>query len=63
MSDLKIIDELLLDYMREMQLMPHDMEIFSETTRDAICRLRDAWNGEEILCITETWRNYFKETS
>ena len=61
MSDLKIIDELLIDYMRVMELQPKDLETHSATTRDAICRLREAWENE-MWYITLTWSKYFEET-
>jgi hypothetical protein len=61
--DLKIIDELLLDYMLSKKLMPHDLEMYSTITSEAICRLRKAWDADEMLYITKTWADYFEETS
>ena len=63
MSDLKIIDELLIDFMHAVKLQPRDLETYNSATRDALCRLRDAWNSDEMWYITLTWNNYFKETS
>lgn len=60
LTDLKLLDEVLLDYMRELGLQPHHMPYYSSTTRDAIARLREAWErGEMSQGITMTWAEYF----
>lgn len=60
-SDLKLLDELLLDYMRHLKLQPADMATHSLTTLQAMKRLRDAWHDGEMKEITLTWANHFKE--
>lgn len=60
MSDLKLLDELLLAYMMEAKLRPDDLESHSVASRDAICRLEEAWNSGEMEEITLRWATYFK---
>lgn len=58
-TDLKLIDELLLDLMRAEKKQPRDMLSHSGVTRDAITRLREAWDSGEMPEITLTWATYF----
>lgn len=58
-SDLKLLDELLLEYMRFRRMQPVDLEEYSIATREAIHRLREAYASGEMQTITLTWANYF----
>ena len=59
-SDVNIIDRLLLELMDAMELRPRDMEHSDSTVcRNAIKRLRSAWEDGELE-MTRVWVNYFE---
>jgi hypothetical protein len=64
MTDLKLLDELLLDYMVAKKLKPADLESHSAgtITHEVITRLRSAWESGEMPEITLTWANYFRSS-
>lgn len=57
-TDLKLIDELLVD-MRGTRTW-HELELSSSVTRAAFRRLREAWKAGEMPMITLSLVNYFK---
>jgi hypothetical protein len=61
MTDLKIIDELLCDIRQTHNLQWKDLETWSSVTRDAMHRLREAWDKNEMPVITLGLANYFEE--
>ena len=60
-SDLKLIDELLVD-MRATSQTYAELEVQSSVTRKAFARLRFAWKSGEMKVITLGLANYFRET-
>lgn len=59
-SDLKLIDELLVD-MRRTGETYSQLERRSSVTRDAMQRLREAWKSGEMESITLSLALYFKD--
>lgn len=60
MTDLKIIDELLVD-MKGPNGTFEDLENRFYVVREALARLRQAWLSKEMPIITLSLANYFKE--
>lgn len=61
LTDLKIIDELLLDYKDEAHLTWKELESYSNLTSYAMNRLREAWKNNEMESITLSLANYFRD--
>ncbi len=61
MTDLKLIDELLLDVMQSNKLTPRELFHRSSVTQEAYLRIRKAWVAGEMPEISATWGTYFEE--
>ncbi len=58
---LKLLDEVLLAWMRELKLQPAQVEKHNSLTRDAVQLLRRKYTDGQMASITLTWANYFEE--
>ena len=63
LSDLKLIDELLIDIMWSKGMRPADLEMgkVSSVVNDAMKRLRSAWKSGEMKLITLSFARYFEQ--
>ena len=61
MSDLKLIDELLVDLMRSNKKEPHEMFHHSHVAQEALLRIRKAWVNGEMPEISATWGSHFED--
>lgn len=59
---LRVIDRLLLDYMRSRGLQPADLENDGGSTSAAMDLLREAYYAGQYEKMTATWTIYFDET-
>ena len=61
MTDLKLIDELLVVLKDERRMTWAELERSSFTAREAMIRLLIAWNSGEMKTITLSLAKYFRE--
>lgn len=62
MTDLKFIDELLCEIRSIAGMSWYGMENYSNLTRRAMIRLREAYTSGQMPLITLSLADYFKET-
>ena len=62
MSDLRLIDELLIDLRSELKCTFTELTQHSTATRAAMDRLRVAWYSGEVKALTMSLARYFRET-
>lgn len=62
MTDLKLIDELLCSMRQLLGVSWADMERESSVTRDAMARLRAAWESGEMPVLTLGIAEHFRKT-
>ena len=62
MADLKMVDELLCLMKQQNNLTWAELERFTNTSHQAMQRLRQAWKNGEMEIITLGLANYFEET-
>lgn len=61
MSDLKLIDELLLDVMQSNKLTPRELFHRSSVAQEGMLRIRRAWINGEMPEISATWGRHFED--
>ncbi len=62
LTDLKLIDELLVTLMWAKNLSPSDLEDYSSVTIAAMARLRRAYCSREMKVITASLARHFRMT-
>lgn len=60
MTDLKLIDEMLMDLALAMNLRPSQLESWSGVTKQAMDRLEQAYESGEMPVITLSLANHFR---
>lgn len=62
MTDLKLIDELLCDLKQAAHCSWPDMEVYTSVTREAMHRLRTAYESDEMKVLTLGLAKHFAKT-